>query len=208
MKQGEAQIFRQFLQEWELQFEYAGGHEWPEKLKVKRLRRSISEKLLDKIDVLKLPKDNYHDWVEAVAEVASNMEKRGYFVGNNESQVTQYTTRSRVAQCNDTSSGSSPPDKSQPILPESLIDHDGDVTMGGMKIDVNQLSAFIASLNSKGKGKVNGKIRNAEPKPSAPWRSDEEVQILHEKKVCIRCEKSGHIKILPKVWSPEAIHPN
>ncbi|KAI0991236.1 hypothetical protein K3495_g16951, partial [Podosphaera aphanis] len=154
MKQGEAQIFRQFLQEWELQFEYAGGHEWPEKLKVKQLRRSISEKLLDKIDVLKLPKDNYHDWVEAVAEVASNMEMRDNFVRKNESQVTQYTTRSPVAQYNDTSSGSSLPDKSQPILPESLTDQDGDVTMGGMKIDVKQLSAFLASLNSKGKGKA------------------------------------------------------
>ncbi|KAI0991233.1 hypothetical protein K3495_g16954, partial [Podosphaera aphanis] len=129
MKQGEAQIFQ--------------------KLKVKQLRRSISEKLLHKIDVLKLPKDNYHDWVEAVAEVAPNMEMRDNFVRKNESQVTQYTTRSPVAQYNDTSSGSSLPDKSQPILPESLTDQDGDVTMGGMKIDVKQLSAFLASLNSK-----------------------------------------------------------
>ena len=58
MKQGEAQIFRQFLQEWELQFEFSGGHEWPERVKVNQLRRSISEKLLEKIDALKMPEDN------------------------------------------------------------------------------------------------------------------------------------------------------
>ncbi|KAI0991508.1 hypothetical protein K3495_g16679 [Podosphaera aphanis] len=74
--------------------------------------------------------------------------------------------------------------------------------MGGMKIDVKQLSAFLASLNSKGKGKANGKFRNAEPKPSAPWRSDEEFQILREKGVCIRCEKPGHISKFCRKFGP------
>lgn len=37
MRQGESQYFRNFLQEWELQLEYAGGREWPDSTKINHL---------------------------------------------------------------------------------------------------------------------------------------------------------------------------
>lgn len=151
MKQGESQFFRSFLEEWELQLEYAGGSDWPESFKIKQLRRSISEKLSDKIVALKLPKDDYQKWVEEVADVASNIEIRENFLRKGESRITQSTIRSTVQKNRDqpTSATSINPQSSPPLN----IDGDGDFVMGGMKIDIKLLTSMISALNSSNEKK-------------------------------------------------------
>lgn len=191
MKQGEAQIFRQFLQEWELQLEFAGGYDWPDTFKIKQLRRSISEKLLDKTDVLRLPKDNYTAWVETIAEVASNMEMRDNFARRGEPQVTQFTTRQTVHQTN--------PSSTLQTSTQTGVDYEGDTIMGGMKIDLKQLTEVIAVLNAHNNNRGSG--NNSKKKP-APWRTEEEMISLRERKLCLRCEKPGHISRYCKKLGP------
>ena len=81
------------------------------------------------------------------------------------------------------------------------MDHEGDIVMGGMKIDLNELAVLITSLNTKPNGKRNGS-KTPEPKPPAPWRSEKECSNLREKDVCLRCEKPGHISQFCRKFGP------
>lgn len=197
MKQGESQFFREFLEEWELQLEYAGGNDWPQSFKIKQLRRSLSEKLSDKIDCLKLSKNDYPTWVNDVAEVASNIEIRDNFFRRGESRVTQHRNPNvlqTVKPMLETSvSQSSPPQKSV------SVDQDGDVVMGGMNIDINALANIVAALTTKN----NAKGKNSSwQKTPAPWRTEEEVANLRKRNLCLRCEKPGHISRFCKSFGP------
>lgn len=198
MKQGESQFFRNFLEDWELQLEYAGGSDWPQSFKIKQLHRSLSEKLSDKIVSLKLSKTNYSEWVEDVAEVASNIEIRQNFIRRGESQVTQHVTQHVTQNAVQNSVRSTYIQTPQPSASVS-VDHDGDVIMGGMKLGIKLLADMIATLNTEGKKKEKKNIRQKTP---APWRTEQEVSILRSKKLCLRCEKPGHMSRFCKYFGP------
>lgn len=161
----------------------------------------ISEKLLDKIDSLKMPKENYHAWVEDVAKVASNIEMRDNFFQKGEYQITQFTTQNKIPQHEAAQLQPNPAYKALPLTSASGKDHEGDTAMSGMKVDLNELAAIITSLNSKSNGKQNGG-KNSDSKPSAPWRSEEEFNALQERNVCLRCEKPGHISRFCRKFGP------
>ncbi|KAI0990796.1 hypothetical protein K3495_g17391 [Podosphaera aphanis] len=74
--------------------------------------------------------------------------------------------------------------------------------MGNMKIDLKQLTEVIAVLNASGKNSNNGSARRTGPKPSAPWRTEEEILDLREKGVCLRCEKPGHVSRFCRKYGP------
>lgn len=71
MRQEESQYFRNFLQEWELQLEYARGREWPDSTKINHLRQSVGERIGEKFPVLGLPRHDYAKWVTKITEVAA-----------------------------------------------------------------------------------------------------------------------------------------
>ena len=96
MRQGEAQFFRVFLQEWELQLEYPGDCVWPDSFKINQLRQATSDKLTDKTDVLELPRNNYQEWVDIIARVAAKIESRENFYNKGEARVTQYVNRKGI----------------------------------------------------------------------------------------------------------------
>ncbi|KAI1002145.1 hypothetical protein K3495_g6057, partial [Podosphaera aphanis] len=94
MRQGESQVFRSFLQEWELQLEFAGGRKWPDDIKINQLSIAVSEKIREKFSVLDLPTEDYQSWVNIITRVTAVMENSEKFVKKGEAQTTQYATRS------------------------------------------------------------------------------------------------------------------
>ena len=199
MRQGEAQIFRSFLQEWELQLEFAGGCTWPESFKTSQLKQSISEKLSNKIDVLNLPRDDYQAWVDEVARVAANMESRANFFQKGEAQVTQDVNRDGIQRSvfqHDYVSAGVP---SQSTM--SHTDHDGDVLMGGMKLDLRSLANMIANMNLNDQSAAKS-IGKPKQKPPAPWRTEKELEYFRQNKLCSRCKKPGHFYRYCKEFGP------
>ncbi|KAI0991830.1 hypothetical protein K3495_g16357, partial [Podosphaera aphanis] len=199
MKQGESQFFRKFLQDWELQLEFAGGCDWPDSFKISQLRQSLSEKMLDKLDVVDLPKNDYQGCVDEIARVAANMESRNNFIRKGEAQTTQFTERSginrndlqpRTAMSNDSGLSSAP------------LDHDGDIPMSGMKLDLQTLLNLISTMNVNDQVNKKKPERAPGPKPSAPWRSEKELADLRAQKLCTRCERTGHIYRYCKLFGP------
>ena len=163
MRQGESQIFRKFLQEWELQLEYAGGREWPDSIKINKLRNALSEKIQDKYSVLDLPINDYKGWIRGISRVAAIMEDSEKFVRKGEAQTTQYATRSGVLQ-NEYLSRSTPSNSS----PQGAADHDRDATMSGMKIDLHSLAILVARINVDNKAqKKTGESKSKPPRTLA-----------------------------------------
>ncbi|POS82355.1 hypothetical protein EPUL_004572, partial [Erysiphe pulchra] len=71
------------------------------------------------------------------------------------------------------------------------VDSDGDVVMGGMKIDLQSIASLIACLNFSDKGKTKITPKPG-PKTPAPWRTEKELAYFRENRLCSRCEKPGH----------------
>ncbi|KAI6247691.1 hypothetical protein HI914_04253 [Erysiphe necator] len=190
MRQGESQYFRNFLQEWELQLEYAGGREWPDSTKINHLRQSVSEKIREKFPVLGLPRHDYAKWVTKITEVAANMEDSDRFIQPGEARTTQFASRSRLLS----SEYLAGPSKNQREAESSIstapqLDYEGDTTMQGMKLELQRLANAINKISVESSA---SKKKSYEKKPSAPWRTESEVAILREKRVCLRCLKPGH----------------
>ncbi|KAI1000132.1 hypothetical protein K3495_g8065 [Podosphaera aphanis] len=99
--------------------------------------------MLDKLDVVDLPKNDYQGCVDEISRVATNMESRNNFIRKGEAQTTQFTERSgihrndfqpRAAMSNDLGLSSAP------------LDHDGDIPMSGMKLDLQTLLNLISTM--------------------------------------------------------------
>ncbi|KAI0991806.1 hypothetical protein K3495_g16381 [Podosphaera aphanis] len=63
---------------------------------------------------------------------------------------------------------------------------------------------MIAALkvdNQGNQGKQNGS-RKTGHKPSAPWRTEAELNDLRERKVCLRCERPGHHYRFCRLFGP------
>ncbi|KAI0998655.1 hypothetical protein K3495_g9545 [Podosphaera aphanis] len=198
-KQGESQFFRKFLQDWELHLEFAGGCDWPDSFKISQLGKSLSEKMVDKLDVVDLPKNGHEGCVDEIARVATNIESRNIFIRKGEAQITQFTARSgihrndfqpRTAMSNDSGLSSAP------------LDHDGDIPMSGMKIDLQTLLNLISTMNVNDQANKKKPKRGPGPKPSAPWRSEKGLVDLRVQKQCIRWERPGHIYRYCKLFGP------
>ncbi|POS82466.1 hypothetical protein EPUL_005580 [Erysiphe pulchra] len=161
--------------------------------------KSISEKLSDKIEVFNLPRNDYKAWVDEVARVAANLESRSNFFQRGETQVTQYVNRGGV-QRNDFeqnhSSVGMPPESSR-----SNLDSEGDVVMGGMKLDLRSLACMIANMNLKEQNNAKDEEKTKK-KPSAPWRTEEELEYFRKNKLCSRCERPGHFYRYCKIFGP------
>ncbi|KAI0994649.1 hypothetical protein K3495_g13532 [Podosphaera aphanis] len=198
MRQGESQIFRNFLQEWELQLEFAGGTAWLDTTKISHLQISTSERLQDKYSVLDLPTDDYREWVKIMTRVAAIMEDRENFIRKDDSQVTQYVTRSGVMP-KEYLSGTGTRQKHDQPTP-TRTDNKGDVIMSGMKFDLQALTTMVAKINL-GNGEKRGPGGFGQ-KPAAPWRTEAEVRDLREKKLCLRCKKPGHQARFCRTFGP------
>ncbi|POS81656.1 hypothetical protein EPUL_006751, partial [Erysiphe pulchra] len=181
MRQGESQYFRNFLQEWELQLEYAGGREWPDSTKINHLRQSVSEKIREKFPVLGLPRHDYTKWVTKITEVAAIMEDSDRFIRPAEAKTTQFASRNGLLS----SEYLAGQPENQRITENSTssapqLDYEGDTTMQGMKLELQRLANVINKISVDGSGSKR-KNNNNEKKPSAPWRTESEVAILREK---------------------------
>ncbi|KAI0991444.1 hypothetical protein K3495_g16743, partial [Podosphaera aphanis] len=194
----ESQIFRSFLQEWELQLEFAGGRRWPDDIKINQLSIAVSEKIRDKFSVLDLPTEDYQDWVNIITRVTAVMENSEKFVRKGEARTTQYATRSGML-VSEYLAGQAVNNESRPLHTNS-VDHDGDTVMGGMKIDIHSLAALVAKMNLDEKnGRTDGRPKL---KPAAPWRTEKEVSELREKGLCLRCKKKGHFSRTCRIFGP------
>ncbi|KAI1001452.1 hypothetical protein K3495_g6747 [Podosphaera aphanis] len=76
---------------------------------------------------------------------------RDNFARKGESRVTQITSRQYATQFKGTASTSTLSPVSQTPGPR-LVDHEGDVAMGGMKIDLHTLANIVAQVNSLSAG--------------------------------------------------------
>ncbi|KAI1000743.1 hypothetical protein K3495_g7455 [Podosphaera aphanis] len=79
-------------------------------------------------------------------------------------------------------------------------DNGGDVTMSGMKFDLQALATMVAKINlgngeKRGPGGIGQKL-------AAPWRTEVEVRDLQEKKLCLRCKKPGHQARFRRTFGP------
>ena len=114
------------------------------------------------------------------------MEDSEKFIKKGESQITQYASRSGALQNqylnNSITTNSSTPE---------TADYEGDIVMGGMKIDLHSLATLVAKVNIDSKGGSNS--RDLKPKPPAAWLTETEVNELIKKKLCLRCKKGGHV---------------
>ncbi|KHJ31294.1 putative eka-like protein [Erysiphe necator] len=84
MRQVESQIFRKFLQDGELQPEYARERDWPDSIKINNLRNALSNKVRYKYAVLNLPSNNFKEWTNIITRVAAMMEDDEYFIRKGE----------------------------------------------------------------------------------------------------------------------------
>lgn len=188
MRQGESQIFRVFLQERELQLEYTGRREWPDSTKINNLRASLREETRNKYAVLDLPTGNYRRWVEIITRVAAVREDSENFVRKGEAHTIQYASRSSALLSNYLKK----PVENQPaaLPPPRTADSEEDITMWGMKIDLQSLATIVAKLNVQGKEKVKG---GATSKHSAQWLTEDEATEIRRKGLCLRCKRGGHL---------------
>lgn len=196
MRQGESQIFRKFLQDWELQLEYAGGREWPDSIKINNLRNALSNKIRDKYAVLNLPSNNFKEWTNIITRVAAVMEDDEYFIRKGEAQTTQYASRSGALQSEYLAG---PFSKQTSSSASNTVDNEGDTIMGGMKIDLHSLATLLAQINVQ---KEQSKKGGFPSKPPAPWLTEQEVAELRKKNLCLRCKKSGHISRFCNKFGP------
>ncbi|POS86362.1 hypothetical protein EPUL_000567 [Erysiphe pulchra] len=98
MRQGESQLFRKLLQEWELQLECAGGRDWLDSIKTNKLRSALSEKIQNKYAALDLSINDYQRRLRVITWVAAIIEDSEKFIPKGEKQTTQFATRSGALQ--------------------------------------------------------------------------------------------------------------
>ena len=155
----------------------------------------MSEKIQDKYSVLDLPINDYKGWIRGISRVAAIMEDSEKFVRKGEAQTTQYATRSGALQ-NEYLSSPTPSN----LSPKGAVDHDGDVTMSGMKIDLHSLATLVARINVD--NKAQKKTGESKSKPPAPWLTEKEIAELMEKRPCLRCKRSGHVARYCQTYGP------
>ena len=153
----------------------------------------MSENIREKYVVLDLPANDYQSWINIITRVSAVIEDSKNFICKGEAQTTQYASRSGALQSEYLAASSSP-------HVHGNKDHDGDTTMGGMKIDLHSLVALVAQVNKNNRGDKNN--WNKKSKPSAPWLSSEEVTELLEKKLCLMCKKTGHVARFCQKFGP------
>ncbi|KAI1005388.1 hypothetical protein K3495_g2829 [Podosphaera aphanis] len=122
------------------------------------------------------------------------MENSEKFRQRGEATVMQYVNRRGVMKSKYLAAATS--SNYQASSPPPTTNFEGDISMGGMKFDLNALATLVAKANASSAGKP-GKG----PKIAAPWRTVSEVAELREKKLCLRCKKTWvSVAILPGLW--------
>ncbi|KAI0992105.1 hypothetical protein K3495_g16081, partial [Podosphaera aphanis] len=182
MEQNEHQFFSDFIKDFEYQVAISGGSQtWTPASKVNILNAAINNALRKALVPVKLPsEENYSLWISEVKEVADKLEA-----------LPDYRPKGSIK----TSTRLGPPKSGSALSKgeEPAKDLDGDVVMK----DVDSILAALANFNRRSNPRPSKGSRqlesNPSPKPPAPWRPKKEFEQLVEKKLCVRCTRSGHI---------------
>ena len=154
------------------------------------LKAALNNKLRTALVGVKLPPPaRYDDWVEAVKEVAMDLEGLADYAPKGATQtVTKLgAPKSGVGQ----------------IFPrQQTVDSEGDIRMTGTNAILaarggsgqnTETSAIMPRNNRNGRLERGAReTQDERPLPRAPWRSQDEVRRLIREGVCLRCTQGGH----------------
>ena len=140
-----------------------------------------------------------------ITEVAAIIEDSDKFIQPGEARTTQFATRTGLLS-NEYLTGKLPvqPLVQTPMNKTPQLDYEGDTEMQGMRLELQNLTAMINKISVDGNG---AKRKSQERKPAAPWRTEAEVAMLRDKRVCLRCLKPGHFARYCEKFGP-AIRPD
>jgi hypothetical protein len=190
MRQGSAQAFSEYLQDFELLLQKCGGLEWAPRSKIIHLNTGINPKLRAALVSKTMPDDDYDKWVTKARIVAGRLEDLpNYREGRGATYNTQYIG-SQFTAAPHTSSAPAGPSAQGP----GTVDATGDTIMGGMNgLSVNNLATFIAALQHVQNNGGWNTNQGGSTLPRAPWRSSAEMNDLMKRNLCVRCKEKGHI---------------
>jgi hypothetical protein len=192
MRQGSAQLFTDYLQDFEYKLAQCGGQGWADSARIIQLNTGINNTLRMALIAKTLPDDDYARWVSKVKAVAGRLEGLSSYKpkGVSSSTKTWYLNRP----------GAGPSIIAAPSSDVGRVDAEGDTRMGGINALMTMLAAFqsgqgvnINALQLRNSGAGTGSRGGAGAlKPRAPWRTREVFQQLIERSLCVRCERPGH----------------
>ncbi|KAI0995279.1 hypothetical protein K3495_g12903 [Podosphaera aphanis] len=192
MEQNDHQLFSDFIKDFEYQVAISGGNRtWTPSSKVNILNAAINNSLRKALVPVKLPSEDYSLWVAEVKEVADKLEALPDYQPKGSIKIS---TRLGPPKSGSVLSKSREPEK----------DSDGDVIMRDVDSILSALSNLlqdrqggaVASVSPRNNPRPNKGSwpsgSNPSLKPPALWRS-KEFERLIEKRLCVRCCRSGHI---------------
>ena len=190
IRQGEHQIFADFLNDFEYMLAQAKGLKWEGRVKVNQLSASLNKRLSDYLVAVNTSDDDYLLFVNQVRRVANKLEAKEDFLpkrGPRQTKTWYISKSGTVPQLSHTESFTSP--TSNPNTMTTVLDYEGDTPMVGVNgISIAALTTLINKINSQGQLKE----RNKDQKPPAPWRPQEEFAALRAAGKCTRCAGKGH----------------
>ena len=208
IRQGEHQIFADFLNDFEYMLAQAKGLKWEGRVKVNQLSASLNKRLSDYLVAVNTSDDDYLLFVNQERRVANKLEAKEDFLPKRGPRQTKtwYISKSGTApQLSHTESFTSP--TSNPNTMTTVLDYEGDTPMVGVNgISIAALTTLINKINSQGQLKE----RNKDQKPPAPWRPQEEFAALRAAGKCTRCAGKGHwFKKCPHyTWAKRPVNVN
>ena len=184
MRQGEAQLFTDFLQDFEYKLAQCQGLGWSDSSKIIHINAAINTSLRTRlVSVYDLPEDDYNEWVRIVKLVAGRLESLPGYRSPGSTRTKTWYARGRTA-------GARVETNTNPRL-----DHDGDTIMTG----INGLQALIAAevakvvrTNTAPTVPMNSATTLGPAKPRAKWVDDAEIQRRRIAGRCFRCNQAGH----------------
>ncbi|RKF58480.1 putative eka-like protein [Erysiphe neolycopersici] len=181
MRQGHNQYFEDFLRDFEGQYSLCDVNTWGPTGKIALVHTAINEQLREALVGIDLSiRMGYKAWIAKVKQVAIQLQAlQKYRPRGATNTKTWYIS----------GQGTVVPQVANIDREDAVLDAEGDTKMGG-------LNAIVAGSSQGKEKKIN------KNKPRAPWRTSEEFQKLKQKRLCIRCCKSGHFSRWCPSFSP------
>ncbi|KAI0993518.1 hypothetical protein K3495_g14666 [Podosphaera aphanis] len=186
MEQGNNQYFGDFVLDFEYRVSQCGEEAFTPLGKTLTLKAALNNRFRTALVGVKLPSPkDYDDWVDAVKEVALDLEALANYRPKGASQTGTKlgAPKSGLGQA---SIGHTPRDR-------PAVDAEGDVVMGGTNAILAALQKVAQRVEKIEAQSVKARTPDdGSELPRAPWRPQDELKRLIKSGVCLRCTQGGH----------------